>query len=238
MNERTVAGDTAEVPSADAVRAGAAVYRPWTLRLYDVWVHGVSNAIAWRCPTRALLDTYDRNVSARHLDVGVGSGFFLDHCRFPVPEPRITLVDLNPASLAFTRARIGRYRPTVHEANVFELASLPEAPFASIALMYLLHCLPGTLASKSRLFERLGALLSPEGVLCGATILGRGVELSLPARALMRFYNAKGIFGNAEDTLEDLDAGLRRVFDDVRVSRFGMVAVFEARGPRAPRTPS
>ncbi|MFO7179564.1 MAG: class I SAM-dependent methyltransferase [Pseudomonadota bacterium] len=233
MDQRGTFGDVVEAPSADAVRAGAAVYRPWTLRLYDVWVHGVSNAIAWRCPTRALLDAYDRNVSARHLDVGVGSGFFLSQCRFPVAEPRVTLVDLNPASLAFTSARIRRYRPTVHQANVFELTTLPEAPFDSIALMYLLHCLPGTLATKSRLFERLGKLLAPEGVLFGATILGRGVERSLPARVLMRVYNAKGIFSNADDTLADLEAGLRRAFVEVRVSLHGMVAVFEARQPRA-----
>jgi SAM-dependent methyltransferase len=214
----------------EAVARGAAVYRARTLRFYDAVVHGVSNRIAWRCPTRALLELYDRHVSERHLDVGVGSGYFLDRCLFPVPEPHITLVDLNPAALEFTRQRVARYHPRTLLANALEPIAPADGPFRSIGMMYLLHCLPGPLQAKARVFSVLGAHLARGGVLFGATILAAGVERSLPARALMRAYNRKGIFGNAGDSLEQLEAALAARFEQHEVRVHGCVALFSASG--------
>jgi hypothetical protein len=45
----------------------------------------------------------------------------------------------------------------------------------------------------------------------------------------MNLYNSKGIFSNAGDTVEGLDAALRKRFRDVEVSSRGNVALFEAR---------
>jgi SAM-dependent methyltransferase len=212
------------------VARGAAVYQTWTLRFYDAVVHGLSNRIAWRCPTRALLELYDRHVSARHLDVGVGSGYFLDHCQFPVPAPHITLVDLSPAALEFTRRRIARYRPHTLLANVLEPIAPADGPFRSISMTYLLHCLPGPFAAKACVFSVLGAHLAPGGVLFGATILGAGVERNPPARALMCAYNRSGVFGNAGDSPEQLEAALSARFERHEVWTIGCVALFRASG--------
>ena len=40
--------------SADeiAVAKAHAIYTPFMLSLYDLLVHGLSNRIAWRCPTQ------------------------------------------------------------------------------------------------------------------------------------------------------------------------------------------
>ncbi len=43
--------------------------------------------------TRPFLTLYDQYVSANHLDIGVGTGYFLDHCRFPAANPRLALMD-------------------------------------------------------------------------------------------------------------------------------------------------
>ena len=59
-----------------------AVYTPARLALYDLFILGVSCSLVWRCPRRHFLDLYDRHVGSPHLDVGVGTGFFLDRCRF------------------------------------------------------------------------------------------------------------------------------------------------------------
>jgi ubiquinone/menaquinone biosynthesis C-methylase UbiE len=208
---------------------GAAVYNPWFLHGYDWIVHGLSNAFAWRCPTRLLRDLYDRHLSNAHLDVGVGSGYFLDRCRFPTRNPEIVLVDLNSNSLRFTARRIRRYQPIVHRANVLEPLELDRGPFHSIGMMYLLHCLPGALETKTVAFDHLGRYLAPDGVLFGATILGKGVPHTRLARRLMRLYNSRGIFGNANDSLSSLEQALSSRFEQTHVQVHGSVALFEAK---------
>ncbi|SUI47110.1 type 12 methyltransferase [Salmonella enterica subsp. indica] len=49
---------------------GAKVYTPLTLKLYDWWVLGVSNQLAWRCPTREyLLPHFLEYLGNNHLDI-------------------------------------------------------------------------------------------------------------------------------------------------------------------------
>ncbi len=112
------------------VKAGQAVYTPLSLRAYDAFVLGFSNAALWRCPTRKLQSVYNRNVSDQHLDVGVGTGYFLDRATWPVANPKVVLADLNPHSLAAAAKRIGRYRPETLIANVLEPLQLT-GPFRS-----------------------------------------------------------------------------------------------------------
>lgn len=209
-------------------RAGAAVYNRLTLAVYDRFVLGFSNNRAWRCPSRVILDHYQSHVGARHLDIGVGTGYFLDHCRFPVPHPVIVLADLNPASLAATAARLQRYAPTTHEVNVLEPFRLPEAPFDSVGMNYVLHCLPGTLETKATVFGEVAAQLRPGGVFFGSTILGQGVSHNAVGRALMSAYNRKGIFSNRADDAATLETCLRRYFPRVNVQVQGVVALFTA----------
>lgn len=62
---------------------GAAIYSPLMLKLYDWWVLGISNRYAWRCSTDAvLLPFFRQHVGRRHLDVGVGTGFYPVHAGF------------------------------------------------------------------------------------------------------------------------------------------------------------
>lgn len=209
------------------VEAGQAVYTPFTLWVYDWVVLGFSNQFLWRCPTKHLRALYQRNVSARHLDIGVGTGYFLDKARWPVEDPQITLLDLNPNSLAAAAARIARYAPHTVTANVLEpLPSLQK--FDSVGLNYLLHCLPGTITQKAVLFDHIRPALAPGAKVFGATILQGDSPRSMPAQMLMNFYNGKGIFSNAHDTFEDLEAALKARFENVSLDRRGAVALFEA----------
>ena len=99
---------------------GAAANTKATLAVYDLFVLRFSNSFIWKCPSRLLLDLYDRLVSDRHLDVGVGTGYFLDKCRFPVAVPSIALLDLNANSLQVTAKRLERYKPSCHQADVLK----------------------------------------------------------------------------------------------------------------------
>src|SRR5579871_5854730 len=100
----------------DTAQAGAAVYSKRILSVYDVLVLSISNTLAWRCPSARILDFYNHNISANHLDIGVGTGYFLDKCEFPSATPRLALLDLNPNSLSASARRLVRYRPEAHLA--------------------------------------------------------------------------------------------------------------------------
>ena len=133
----------------EQIVAGQAVYTRRTLQAYDFVVLGLSNRFIWKCPTSRLVAHYERHVSANHLDVGVGTGYFLDHCRFPVARPRVALLDLNQATLDYAARRIARYTPESHRGNVLEPIRLEVPKFDSVGLNYLQHCVPGTIESKA-----------------------------------------------------------------------------------------
>lgn len=215
-----------------ATYAGQAVYSASFLNIYDLWVHGVSNRVLWRCPTARLVAHYDQNVSARHLDVGVGTGLLLDRCAFPTPHPQVVLCDLNENSLHHCAQRIARYNPTTVRADVLQPLpeEIPRDSFDSIGLSYLLHCLPGDVpGGKWTAFDSLKAALGPDGVLFGSTILGAGISPNLAAQGVLKLYNSRGIFGNDADDLATLRAELERRFTRVHIEVVGLVALFTAR---------
>lgn len=211
--------------------AGAAVYSPLVLRAYDAWVLGVSNRWAWRCPTRSvLLPFYRTHLGRRHLDVGVGTGFYLQRAAATTAS-EVALLDLNPTSLDAAARRLARPHAGLYVRDVMQPVDLGgAAAFDSIALFYLLHCLPGTMTEKADVFAHLKPHLAGGGVLYGATILGDAAGHNAFGRALMRIYNRKGIFGNRNDTADALSAALRRHFATVELRVHGVVALFAARG--------
>jgi len=215
-----------------AIAPSAAVYSPRSLMMYDGFVLGLSNRLIWRCSTPRMLELYQRHVRGRHIDVGVGTGYYLDKVRFPTPKPAIALVDLSPYSLEWAARRIARYQPIVHRADVLEPFQVDGGGFESAGVTYLLHCLPGDLASKAVVFDHLCPNLAPGAVVFGATILGAGVRHNLAGRALMRAYNKRGIMGNARDTVEALEAALARRFTRHQIEVHGAVAMFTATDPR------
>lgn len=223
-------GPVAEA-DADAL-PGQAAYTAASLSIYDAMVLGFSNRFLWRCPTAELVSLYDANVSANHLDAGVATGYFLDRCRFPDARPRLCLLDLNETCLRTAAARVARYRPRTLRANVLAPIApheLPAEPFDSLGITYLLHCLPGPVARKSIAFRNLKPLLRDGARVFGATILGRGVPHNSLGRQVMRFYNSRGFFGNAEDDLAGLRDALASQFRDVTLWQRGTVALFTAR---------
>lgn len=220
-------------PSPEAVAAGHAFYTKRSLAVYDLAILGYFSRVAWRCPAHRVLGHYDRWVSGDHLDVGVGTGYFLDRCSYPTTPPRLALMDLSTACLEVAAKRVARYRPEIHEANVLEPVSIDAAPFDSVGLNYVLHCLPGTIREKAVVFENLKALANPGAVLFGATLLHGGVPRNFMARTVMARNNAHGIFSNASDDLEGLEWALTQHLSDVEVTVVGCVGLFSGRVPDA-----
>lgn len=212
----------------EAAIAGSVVYNPFTLSIYDTSVLWFSNTFVWKCPTPRILDFYNQHVGVHHLDVGVGSGYFLDRCQFPTPTPALTIVDLNATSLRMTAKRIRRYQPTTVRANILEPLPLTST-FDSVGINYLLHCLPGTMESKAIVFENLKSVLNKGGVVFGTTVLGKGVRHNALARSFLRTYNVKGFFSNMQDSQAALEQALSQHFGEYNVYVVGCVAFFYGR---------
>jgi Methyltransferase domain len=211
---------------SDPAHAGQAAYTPSTLRAYDTMIVRLSNSYVWRCPARRILEHYDRHVGASHLDVGPGTGYYLDRCRFPAQMPRITLLDPNREVLRFAGARLRRYEPTQHAADALRSIDLASRSFDSVGISYVLHCLPGGMRAKAAVFDNVLPLVSPRGVVFGATILDRGVDHTRVGRTLLRVYNRKGIFSNVGDDVEGLEREFVRRFVDYQLEVVGSVALF------------
>lgn len=209
--------------------AGAAGYTKRLLSIYDFFVLQFANTFAWKCPTSLILDFYNQHVSNKHLDVGVGTGYFLDKCQFPSLHPIISLVDLNPNTLEFTAKRIRRYNPTSFIANVLEPLEIELTSFDSMGLNYLFHCLPGTLLSKGIVLKNLKPFLNNGGIVFGTTILGENVTQNLIAQKMSSVLNSKGIFSNTNDKLEDLETIFKENFRDYSIEVVGCVAFFFGR---------
>ena len=210
------------------VHDGQAVYSKKLLNIYDWLVLRISNPLIWRCPTFRIRKLYNQCLTGRHLDVGVGTGYFLEKCVFPVNSPKIVLLDMNSNCLEETSQRIAHYQPSCYRANVLEPVALQEEPFQSIAVNYLFHCLPGTINQKSVAFDHLMPYLAEEGVIFGSTLLSHGVQQNLFSKRLMAFYNNKGIFHNQEDSLEELETALANRFSRYEITTFGCGALFKA----------
>lgn len=219
---------TAPVDVSHPAHAGQALYTRHVLAVYDAWVYGFNCPVLWRCPKGRLVELYDANIGARHLDIGVATGRLLDECRFPVELPDITLMDLNPNSLDAASRRLARYSPRTHLANVLEPWGLPDGSFDSIAMCHLLHCLPGAIPEKALAFEHARAALVPGGVMFGATILGEGADHTRLSRLAIAAGNRRGVMSNLNDSLADLNAALGRVFASHEAQVMGSVALFAA----------
>lgn len=211
---------------------GAAVYSiPLMLRFfYDHFVLGISSSYIWRAAIDTVqLPFFRKRASSDHLDIGVGTGYYLANANFPA-DASVTLCDLNPDSLATARRRILHLKTDSIHHDIFK--PLPtDKKYASISLMYLFHCLPGPPGRKASIFGHLKRNLQEGGVLFGSTVLGKGVEHNLAGRTLMKAYNGMGTFGNCDDSADVFLKELKLHFDDVDARIEGVVLLFTARGP-------
>jgi SAM-dependent methyltransferase len=198
------------------------------LHVYDILVYRFYAPIIWRCPEADLVELYEKHVSSRHLDIGVGTGSLIDRSEFPAPEPQLTLMDLTPSSLRFATERLHRYAPRTHTADVLKPWGLPARSFDSVAMVNVLHCAPGTMRDKATAFDQASTALTPGGCLFGATILAEGVEHTGLSRRVMKSLNRRKIFANASDRLEDLDAVLGDAFATHEIKISGAAALFAA----------
>jgi Methyltransferase domain len=214
-------------PTPEEVAAGHAFYTKRALALYDPAILGFFSRTAWKCPSSRVLAHYDAHVSGNHLDIGVGTGYFLDRCRFPTATPRLALMDPNEQCLENAGARVARYDPERYAVSVLEPITIDAAPFDSVGMNYLLHCLPGDIRTKgSTVLGHVKTVTNPGATVFGATLLHAGVERNWFARRVMDRNNDHGIFSNADDDLDGLRWVLDQHLNGSSVEIVGCVALF------------
>lgn len=210
--------------------ASSGIYNPITLRLYDAGVLGLTNSLIWQCSTSTLVEHYRNHAGREHLDIGPGTGYYLEK----IDSPSITLLDLNTACLAAAADRISGDTKSVDALQQSFFDPLPrDRSFDSIGLNFLLHCVP-----THDKWERLAELrehLSPGGTLFGSTVIPHQATSTPMARLLNGIYNRLGIFGNADDTMEQIENALDGL-SEINIHRVGQVALFSARRPQEDHT--
>ena len=199
------------------------------LSVYDWVALGIHCRLIWQCSASRIVEFYSQHISGNHLDIGVGTGYFLDKCRFPTESPRLALVDINPDSLAAAQKRLKRYQPGVCQRNVLEPVYLDTHGFDSIGLVHVLHCLPGTMETKGIVFENILPLLNPGGTIFGTTFLYQGIRRNLLANCTFWWANRLGFMSNKQDSLEGLTQILKKYFTESHIDLCGCEALFWAR---------
>jgi SAM-dependent methyltransferase len=199
--------------------------------VYDRVVLGLVSWFVWRCSTSQLVDRYRQHIRDRHLDVGPGTGYFIERSGLP-DRSRVTILDPNRNVLDHTSWRLRRLDVTAVEADV--LKPLPvDGPFDSAALHLVIHCLPGPSSRKGLAVANVAAVLAPTGVLFGASVLGTSGSHSWLARRVLGVFNRRGAFDNLDDSEDGLREMLEASFERVELGTLGSVAIFAAKNPRA-----
>lgn len=216
----------------DPAYPGQSGYTRLLLGLYDPIVLGPVARYVWRCPAGRLEEAYRLHIRDRHLDVGPGTGYFLE--RSGLPDGRsVTILDPNRNVLRVTSGRLRRLDLTAVEADVCK--PLPaRGPFDSAALNLVLHCLPGPFGRKAGAVANVAAVLAPTGVLFGATVLGETGPHTRLSRTVLRAFNRRGAFDNLDDSEGSLRGILEASFGQVAIETIGSIATFVAEDPRPP----
>jgi len=216
----------------DPAYKGQADYSRPVLRLYDSLVLGPIARYVWHCPSDRLTEHYRQHMRARHLDVGPGTGYFLERSG-AAADGEVTLLDPNPTVLRHASERLGHPRLRAVEADVCKPLPL-DGPFDSASLNLVIHCLAGPFERKAGAVANVAAVMAPDGVLFGSSVIGATGSHNAVARTMLRAYNRRGAFNNLEDSAETIGEMLASSFEDVEVETVGSIAVFAATAPRSP----
>ena len=158
----------------DPAWKGQRDYTPRLLNAYDRVVLGFVAKAVWHCPTPRLVEGYRQHIRPNHLDVGPGTGYFIAQSGLAAGSP-VTIVDPNPNVLTHASAHLTQFDVTAVQADV--LKPLPvEGRFDSAALHLVIHCLPGPMSRKALAVKDVAAVLAPDGVLFGASVLGERAD--------------------------------------------------------------
>jgi hypothetical protein len=215
---------------SDPSYKGQSGYNAAMLAIYDVWVLKFMTKAVWKVPVALGVDRYRQHMGHRHLDVGPGTGYFIEKADQP-RDTEITLLDPIRPCFATWRSdsRHGirsPLRPTSWSPSRSTDRSTPRLS-ASYSTAF------AGQRVKAVAVRNIAHVLDPEGILFGGTVLGLQGDHTKSARAFLRAANKPGGFDNVDDTAEGLRRILEMSFSAVDVDVVGSAALFAAARPRS-----
>jgi len=78
----------------------------------------------------------------------------------------------------------------------------------------------------------VAAVLDPDGMFFGSTVLGDEGTHSWAARRMIDLYNGRGSFDNRTDTEEGVRQVIGSSFEHVELDVVGSIAIWFAQGPK------
>lgn len=210
---------------ANRTSVSQSYFNPWLLLFYDIALFRFISPCLWGCSKALLIDRYNSLCGRKHLEVGVGTGYLLVKCHSPIEQ--LGLMDLSQACLNKTARRLRRLKPVVWRRNILNPIEGIDAQFQSISINYVMHCVAGNFTEKGIAFKHLKGLLLEDGILFGASVV-KTDRSGLFAKGFMALLNRIGVFNNSKDTVDDLEAELRRYFAFVQIERRSASVLFVA----------
>ena len=182
---------------------GQRLYSRLFLKIYDRVFKLIVETI-YGASVNTILKMYKLHASSNHLEIGVGSGMLPALAEFP-GNSNLTLMDINPNTFTITKERVKFKFTTIqcYRINILEEIKL-EKKYQSIAMHFLIHCVPGSILEKRIIFENAIHLLEKGGTLFGSTVVYEVSLLNSFSKFIMLLLNKKGIYHNREDSLADL----------------------------------
>jgi len=234
-SQQTVSQHAAKQPAKkkpNCTTLGQMFFTSMSHHLYDLSLYRFITNKIWCCPTERLLDNYADNITNNHLEIGVGSGYFLHHTLCADFLNRLALLDLNKRCLTKSARRLKVYKPVTLHQSALSPFSPAIGGYSSVGMNYVLHCIPGSFGDNRGIFDNVHAALADNGVFFGATLLPGRANGRLAARAFMRLLNLVGIFRNDtrrtndKHRVEDLKGVLESVFAKVELTLVGDAVIF------------
>ena len=234
---------TTTTTTKQVLHAGARYYGALTLPLYDWAVLHTVVPHAWNCPLQVEQGLYDNSIRGRkkHLDVGVASGYFLQHAKWPNHQSvELTLMDLNPNSSQYAANRLQKtgHFSTIHQivGDAREPFPIKNTNFDSIGMFHLLHCIPGNLKQKRIVLENAARVLEPDdGVVFGANVTPADCpndDLNTLAKLVLAFSHATGALNNQLDSHADMEEILDETFEEYELQRVGCMSLWKGSKPK------
>lgn len=197
-------------------------------QLYDMFLYRCISRFIWQCDPAKLLEAYQQSCAANHLEIGVGTGYLLAAHQPPLRFERLVLMDLNRVCLAKSARRLADLAPQTRQQDILQPIIHTGDLFDSVAMNYVLHCVPGGFKDKGAAITHVSQVLNPGGIFFGASLVYSGVAHTRFARLLMWVLNRIGVFNNDLDCREQLEECLTREFSEVHIEVCGSAVRWRA----------
>ena len=220
----------------------------WSLRLYNFVKPNAK--LVFNYPIQGHLQLYHKYLSKslNHLEIGVASAYDLINCDIENNKSNIniTLMDyddhplnmakkqllqhgFNESNLKTICTDILQLKPGMFEANNINKA------YDTIAMGFLLHCIPGSMNEKfSIILNNLSSVMDENTKLFGMTVCNPTQEILKRNRFkslggfVISTAQRQGDMYNTQDTPQHVEDTLKQYFDDYKIEQVEFVTVFEA----------